>query len=99
MMKRHSSQRRPVSVAEGNPVIVGLETGVAEAAVSAAIRVLTPARRYIVASLERSGLQKELAQLPASSEISQFLESLTPEVAAEVVRFLSSGEMRTLAFN
>lgn len=98
-MKRPSTSRSKLPARQGKPVLPGLETAVARTALSAALRALSPIKQRLKSPLDRRALQQELTQGPSSSEISVFLDSVSPEVAQEIITFLSSPEMRNIAFS
>lgn len=99
LMKRRSTARPKPSSRQGQPVLPGLETALGEAAYSAAVKALSPVTQRLRSALDHRALQRELRQGPSLSEIDAFLASVSPEVAQELIAFLSSAEMRNVAFS
>jgi hypothetical protein len=78
-------------------MLSGLELAVAKSAGSAAIKSLGPAHQYLRRRERRQRLINEIAGRPSSAAVTSFMNSLSPQLAAQLTRFVESPDFGNLA--
>jgi hypothetical protein len=80
-------------------MLTGLEPALAKTASSSVARVAAPIGGRLAAAWRRRQIRRELSSGASANEASEFIRTLDPETASQLVQFATSVEIKSLAMN